>query len=67
MIRAKVITRGEEIILELEPENDSDKRALENLVRMTIPLARDTENGRLAKIYYLAEESNRSKRVFLIN
>lgn len=66
MIRAKIITGGEFIKLELEPETDGDKRALENLVRITIPLARDAENGRLAKIHYMAEESNRLKRVFLV-
>ena len=67
MLKAKIVMVGETVGLELEPGTDTDKRSLEALVRMTIPLARDLENGRLAKIYYIAEDSNRQKRVFIVN
>lgn len=66
MIKAKIVVTDGNARLELEPETDLDRKALEELIRMTIPLARSTEMGRLAKIHYLAEESNRMKRVFLV-
>lgn len=67
MIKARVVITDNTAKLELEPETDFDRKALEELVGMTIPLSRSTEIGRLAKIYYIAEESNRLKRVFLVS
>lgn len=67
MIKARVVITDNTAKLELEPEIDLDRKALEELVGMTIPLSRSTEIGRLAKIYYIAEESNRLKRVFLVS
>lgn len=66
MIKAKIIVANGTARLELKPETDLDKKELEELVGITIPLSRCHERGRLAKIHYRAEESNRLKRVFLI-